>query len=460
MSKNYLTDVDKMVKDINNITPLELQSIDLEYLQVRRVKNYLIIMGVFESIFLARLREITSIFDKISFPNKVFKCYSYLAIDLSGSDYRDHRLYSFPINLDLYGEKKMNKTYREILPQIAKGGMSIKNELTFRLNSNVFQCTKPTSLQYSSNYYIEIKAEREMIFSIDEFIKRYVTVEASNIRVEDTYYSYPKITKQSLINDIPCTCVENARELTFACRTCSNANDRSNCTGHHTKRCSCGNITYHRKNNCIKCHLIYSKARHIKTPFYDDGTFNTSHIQEFKSLSGYIPYFHYNQNSGGICLGGGGRIISEMVKRELNPVKIMLAFKANLAYTDADNTKSYYRMYVQKLQSKQFDNNLEFHGHLVNTFRSKKNIRKNHTFSIRCYCPQCFYYRICLYQANMKLDPRGFEIDQPYIVSRDQFIEVYKHYIENIKSTSYINTYIHKIIKIIANMQPTEFLTA
>jgi len=408
MSKKLLKEMDVIIDKVNNITQAQLNSIDLKYLKTKRVGNFLIIIGIFDAVFLAKLNEVTSYFDRLQFPNVVFKCYSVLAINITNSKYALHRLYSFPINLDLYSRKRhssdIGSVYLDMVKQIEDGAMELNMKNSYSINSEHFRCTQPISLLSSSRYHIDVEIDRTMYFDIDNYVNNYITITGNNIALSDNFYNYPILTKENIVNQMSCTCVDKLEDLEFACTTCKTFDDRNNCSRHHAKLCQCGKYTYYRDNNCVKCHVTHSKSKYIKEIFEND-RFNVGYVRNFRNISNYIPYFHYNQNSGGICLGSGSNVINHMVQQEINPIKLMLSFKANLAYTDAEETYSYYLMYNQRLKNKHIEKHVEFYSQLSNVFRNKMNVNKRHIFSIRCFCPQCFYYRVCLHREDIKLDP-------------------------------------------------------
>lgn len=457
-----------MVDNVNQITEEQLKTIDLDYLQVRQINNFVIIMGIFDNIFLARLNEFTILFSNLTYPNRIFKCYAVLIIDVTRSRYIAHRLYSFPVNVDLYNSKgryDVHSSYKSIVKQLDDHPSFIEVTSSFQLNSQAFKCTRPISKLTAHSFDINIDLSSRMEFDIDKYIEKYIKFEGNNVSIDDDFYNYPEFTRAELVSKIACGCSKERLNLPYSCHSCDTATKRRACGGHHVKKCLCGDWTYYRENNCLKCHILYSKVSYLKNGergslFSFSGVYNGSGFRNYRSLSNYIPYQHYNSSGYGLCIGEGSNVITQMIQKEINPIKIMLSFKANLSYTDAESTNNYYNMYSQRLTSEQFENNQEFHSQLNNIYKNSKNVNKRHTFSIMCYCPQCFYYRLCLWQEDIKLDPKGFDVDQPYIVSRNQFIKHYKSYLNRTRSKTYIGSYIHKLIKKLANTQPSEFLIA
>lgn len=463
MNKRLVEQIDKMIENTNNITDSQLKSIDLDYLKVKRIDEFIIIMGIFDGIFLARLSEETNIFSNLTFPNKLFRCYAVLVINVDRSKYVSHRLYSFPINTEIYGSSRtsLNKTYRDVLDQLNKSPMKLKFGTNATISSKAFKCTIPVSNNNSIYFTINLDSDKEIYFDIDNFVHKYVKTEGNRAWIQDTFYGNSALYKKDILDILTCACVEEKDKLPYACLKCNNALERSACSGHHVRKCKCKLWTYFREDNCIKCHLEYSKTRYLDEVFYQpNDELNMSLVKGRRSLSNYIPYFHYNQNSAGICLGGGGSVISAMIEREINPLKLMLSFKANLAYTDQRTTMNYYHQYRDRLEPSHFDNNQEIHSQLVAIYANKKKVNTRHTFSIRCFCPQCFFYRLCLFNENIKLDLKGFDNNFPPIVTRDQFIKIYKQYLERNKSRTYHSTYIHAMIKQLTNTQYDEFVKA
>jgi hypothetical protein len=440
MNKLFKEEIDLMVSDMDKIPQEQYKPLGIDYLKVRRIDNKLIILSMFSSVFLMNMHEHFRLLDRIKFPNKTFKCLVFLAIDLDRSRLITHRLYSFPI-LDGYavnGGTRYKRMYEQ-LKDIKEANYEVKIDLPFILKSRRFNTTEPIDPTRSLYYNTKSSIDISFFMDIDRFIEKYVSISGYNVSLNDPYYSTHQITKEEIIDSIECRCLEDPIKLSYACLK-NGVEHRRSCNGHHSKKCQCGKFTYYRRNTCMKCHIIYSKGKSIDEVFtHYEYKPSTSH-----GLLTYIPYLHYNQGSSGLCLGGGYGVIGEMLSKNINPIRLILSFKANLAFTDVGETTAYYKKYRGKISNYDFKDCEEHLVYLNRVFRDRKTIRK-HVFSIYCYCPQCLIVKIILFSKDKKLNINGFEISDSYFVSRDEFIKLYTRYLKRLKNDTYINGYIHKM---------------
>jgi len=449
MNKTYEY-IDLINKKINSMSIEQLEKIDMKYLGSKRVGNFLIMSALFDTVFLAKLNEYSSSFNRIEYANKIFVCYAVVVINLNSNTYSHHRMYGFPVYTQLYGANNVNSKYKEVQTQIENGDMKIKMSNDCKIRSAQFEVTKPFTNIRSSSYEVRVNVDKTLHLDIDGFVENHVKIEGNGyLRFNDPYYNYTPTTREQITKALVCTCVEEASQLRYACK-CDN---RATCKGFHAKKCNCGNFTYYRKNNCLKCHIQYSKSYLVRDMF--DGDNSMSFGVGGNTLNSYIPYFHYNQGTSGLCLGNGGRVINDMITKNINPIRIMLSFKANLAYTDADTTTNFYESYRDRLSSSMLNGSGEYNSYL-NHIMGK--IPRKHLFSIYCYCQQCLYYKILLVKAKKKLDPRAVMYDNGYVISRMQFIEKYKAYLSTSRSKTYHKSYIHEMIKNVVNTPPKELI--
>lgn len=462
----FFKEIDRVIKEVNNIDNKKLKSIDMEYLKCKRVDKYLFMVALFNSVFLTKMWQIYTNLDAIEYPNTIFKCYGVIVIDLDKNRYMGHRMYSFPTNLDLY-KGNTNRIYDDIEKQILSNKMTIKFDLPFEINSRIFDTTRPISRTRSRFFNISGSTPSEFYFDIDDFIKNHVEFSDHGFYFNDPYYNRPSVTKETLMNILKCDCKDD-NEKKEKNRYHCNCDNRKECGYHHLKKCQCGKWTYYRRDSCMYCYIIYTRSKKIKTLFeyavgqpveYDDDDeviLSSQYIKLHTNLSAYIPYFHYNQGTNGLCLGRGGRVIDEMIMDNINPVRIMLSFKANLAFTDHEGSTSYYDQYSDKITGNRFDKYGEYYVILNQVHMAKYSKVNRHVFSMYCYCSQCLFYKIVLLQEKKKLNTKGFETNQSYITSRDAFIMNYKDYLNKSKSRSYRDSYIHKGIKQVINTPPKE----
>jgi len=463
----FYKEIDRVIKEVNNIDNNKLKSIDLEYLKCKRLGKYLFIVTLFNSVFLTKMHQIYPYLNAIEYPNIIFKCYAVLMIDLEKNRYAGHRMYSFPTNLDLYTGRHIDERYRKVENQISDNKMTIEFDLPFQLSSRIFDTTRPINRTQSRYFNIEGIIPAKFYFEIDDFLKKSVSPHEYGFIFTDNYYNRPMVTKETLLNILKCECKDND-ERESEDRYYCNCDDKTNCSYHHLKKCQCKKWTYYRRNSCMYCYIIYSKSKKIKQLFenavnrpieYDDDDeeiLNSNYIGLHTSLSAYIPYFHYNQGTSGLCLGRGGRVIDEMIMSNINPVRLMLSFKANLAFTDHDGSTSYYNQYKDRISMNRFNKYGEYFTILNNIHINNYHEVKEHVFSMYCYCSQCFFYKIVLFKEKKKLNSRGFTTNQSYIISRDAFIKNYKQYLDNSRSITYRGSYIHKAIKQVVNLSPKE----
>lgn len=451
MNKAFNKQVDQMIIDVNNISKEQLKLFDIDYLKCLRWRKYLFILSTFSSIFLARMGEIYEELYKLEFPNKLFRCYVVIVIDLETNRFHTNRIYTFPILFDLSRTQNITSKYKDIYEQVDKDMLKLNFDLEYSFSSRTFSSRRPLTSWDNTSYTIKGKQEVEFNFEIEHFVKNYVSINgASYVMIDDPYYIKQKITREKLIGDTDCTCVDEKSLLRYACKGCST--DRSDCSGYHVKRCLCGKFTYQRSNMCLKCHLTYTRSKIIKSVF-DKGNLNTSH-----SLISFIPFLHYNQGTNGFCLGNGSAVINDLITNNINPVRLILAFQTNLAYTDSEHTRSYYLQKKHKVTNRDFKNYGEYIPYLNAIFHSNGHKIRDHIFSLYCYCIYCLFFKIVLFSKDKKLHNKSFQSRNTFVTSRDMFIKLYKKYLNISKSGSIYGTYIHKIVKQVVNTKPKDFL--
>jgi len=459
MNDRYKEYIDQVIKDVNNISDEQLSTIGLQYMKCKRVNKYLIMLSKFDADFSTRMYEITTRLNEINLPMKVFKCGVVLIINLEKNKYVTHRLYTFPNNIELFSMSSLTDEFMRINDQIKESGINFISNIHYSLNSRLFDSTKIQmntmfSRPQSNRFSIKGSVKRVFNFEIDYFIDNYISFKNNGIFFTDPYYRKIRLTKEDILNNMICDCVNIPRELPHVC-LCS---DLKTCTRFHARKCRCGKFTYYRTDTCIKCHLTYTKSKKIKhrleskrNDYGDIGLF-TSH-----NIASYIPYLHYNQSSSGLCLGNGGEIINQMIDKNVNPLRLMLSFKVNLAYSDSEESNRYYMKYINKVTLNDIKKYEEYFHTLESVYRNQNISVKEHTFTLHCFCKQCLFLRIVMYVNNKLLHKELFEFNKSYIVSRDKFIELYKRYITRTTSRTYTSSYIHKFIKQIINTQPNDF---
>jgi len=459
MSRNLNKAIDQVINQVNNLTDKQLSTIDLDYLKCKRRGKNLFILGIFDIVFMSKLRETYSPLQSIHYPNRVFKAVGVIVIDLQSNTYLHHKLYCFPINLDLYDRfRSTNREYDELLEKFLDNPLRIETMTDFTFSSSKFNASRPNSHQSNNYYDVSGKLKTVIDFDIDIYVDKTEDADNGYIHFEDNFFRRVPLTKDSIIENIECTCYENEKDVPYSC----NCNDKDNCNNYHIKKCQCGKFTYFRPMTCLKCYLQYGKSkRNIDNAFRGNGRLKDDYDNRIThhSVSAIIPYFHYNADSGGICLGNGSDRITSSLAKEINPIKVILSFKANLGYTDAGETTSYYRQYKSRLTGDNFYKYDEYLTYLnmIQRVTSDKTL-PIHIFSIYCYCPQCLFYKIVLSKLDKKINTRGFEVNEGYLVSRDKFIEMYKSYLESTRSRSYIKTDIHIDIKKMVNTPPIDLL--
>lgn len=448
--------VDNIIKKVNEITPNQLKQYGFDYLKCIRRKKYLFISSIFDMTFIANMGEVHSSIDGVGYGNKLFKSYAILVIDIDESRYVFHSYTGIPINLDLYNYNT-NKNYRIITDSIKENPLIIKSRNYWRINSSTFDTTRPLTKTRSHFYHMDGHIDQEINFDINEYIDKYVVYDyrgyLKSFNNPFNASMHNKESKEDFINMFNCDCVEDKKSLRLGCFTCERNGD---CNGHHVRKCSCGKFTYFRKNTCMKCHLTYSRSKKIALLLSRDNyyqLFNSRH-----GINNQLPTRHYNGSGGGLCLGRGYQTLDRMIDESLNPVRLMLAFKANLAYTDHSATNSYYSKFKNKMTYNQVDKYSEF-VQLMRGMFNRVNINPSyHVFTVYCYCHLCMFIKIVLHKKDKKIDPRGTEISKGAIISRDKFIEVYKGYLRRRRKV-YQSSYIHDTIKEIVNIKPIDFLT-
>ncbi len=463
----YRRQVDQIINKVNSLDEDQLKKLDFEYIKCARKGKYLFINGVFDSVFLARLDEIYHSFSNIQFPSKVFRCYIVMIVDLSLNRFLWHRLYTFPINVDKFNLGRIHREFRDVMKQFEETPLSFTYKMEYEINSRYLDVTKPYTRTQSENYYIRGQLETKFDFDVDDYIKNHVTIVDTNhnesgmtITINDPYYSTIPINRQMIIDKIDCTCEENRGNLRFACIfELTGKHNKKLCDNHHTKKCKCGNWTYLRTDMCTKCHLTYSKSKSLDQMF-NSGLFST----RGNALISYIPTLHYNQSGTGLCLGSGRDSLNYMLATDLNPIKMMLSFKANMSYTDNSETTLYYKKYKKRIRESTFSKYGEFLVYLNEVFRRVPRERRKslslHTLSLYCYCPQCFFVRIVMYQEKMEFDKEVFDNSEVHIISRDYFIYVYRNYMNVYRGKRFHKDYIYAIIKQVVNKKPIEYITA
>lgn len=449
--------VDKIIKKINEITPQQLKQYGLDYLKCIRRKRYLFISSVFDMTFIVNMNEISESLEGLGYGNKIFKSYVVLVVDIEDNRFVCHNYFGIPINMDLYNYST-NKNYKIITDSIKENPLIIKAKNYWKINSSAFDTTRPLTRNRSNYYTIDGYTDQEINFDVNEYVDKHIRWSYDHylkgFESPFTFRQNKKDSKEDFINLFDCKCVEDKNTLPLACFTCERKGD---CKGHHVRKCSCGKFTYFRKNTCLRCHLTYSRAKKIQLLLNQDNynnLYNTKH-----TINNQTPTHHYNSGGGGgLCIGRGGKVLDEMIDENLNPLRLMLAFKANLAYTDHQRTTSYYSKFRNKVTDTEIYEHSEYAQHMRGMF-DRVNISPSfHLFTVYCYCPLCMFLKIMLDKKGVKINPRGTEISKGAIISRDKFIEVYKGYLNRRRKT-YQSSYLHEAIKKIINIRPIDFLT-
>lgn len=458
MNDRYKKYIDGIINDVNNITDQQLLTIGLEYMKCKRVDKFLFMLSKFTSEFFTRMHEIHTSVEHINLPMNVFRCGVVLILDLETNRYVTHRLYTFPNKIELFNLYSIHDEFTNIDEQIKEKGMNFNVNLLFSISSRTFDSTRIERDEYdilrSVRFQIDGSISRLFNFDIDYFIDNYVEYVGKSISFRDPYYRKIKLSKEEIISAVECTCVKTGTELPYIC----NCTDLKECSRYHARKCRCGYYTYYRTDTCIKCHLTYTRSKRIQSRLgmkVEGFTNNTIFVNH--TITAYLPYLHYNQSNGGLCLGSGGQVINQMIENNINPLRLMLSFKVNLAYSDAEESNRYYMKYKNRIRTRDFKKNFEYNQVLQSVFRNQRIKINTHTFSLHCFCRQCLFLKIVVFITNRLFHKDLFTFSNSYIVSRDKFIELYKRYLTRTISKTYSSSYIHKMIKQVINLQPNQF---
>lgn len=452
MNKKILfDDVDKLINKINNIPIEQFKKCGLERVQVARKDKFLFILGTFDVYFNAQLSNFITdngelFFNIIDFPNRLFFGHALLVFDLSKMKYLTHRFYPFPIYYDMYDVPYNDgKDFDPINDDIINDPYSIDTKMLINVDSdNYFILPK-----YDETCSAEVEIKSILSFEIDEFMKKVQINNGSRVLIYDNIHTPLPVPEEVILREFECTCVDEIPE-------CVEYFDSDNYDNYEFKDCKCGKYDVSINNyRCFKCFLEFE---YIKDGYY----YNPTDDYIVYSIKHTMPLVHYNNDYRGICIGDGYEFMNKRVIKVLNPIVLMMEFKANLSYTDNGTSNLYYRMYKQKISVDEFYIYSNYHMYLEYIFvkDSDVNIKlKRHIFSMMCYCYDCFSYRIMLRELEIKLDPRGFDVNQPALITRDQFINVYKRYLKiNRKNKDYFNGDIHKKIKEVVNLKISDFV--
>ncbi len=458
-NKAFTNQVDNLISGINSIPIEKLKPYNIDYLQTQMLGNNLFILSSFPSAYMCDLSDVSGKFKFIKFPNIVFRCFAIIVIDMVRVKYKTHRIYTFPINIDLYDGRKYRKLtskFEEVINIIKGGGLEFNHTSSIEITHSGFGMALPTHRHGSiTSKRYKTTVDRSFSFEIDKYMKNHVILTDKNkLLFRDPYYTTYGIKKDSVLDMIECTCTKKRIDLKHACYSCKSRDDRYDCSKSHfhTEKCECGDYTYLSKSyKCLKCAINYNTGDYTKINDNDELT-NLSYINNFV---GEVPFLHQNQSDGGLCLGGGKDVINTLISDNINPIRLMLAFKANMAYTDQSTTNTYYKKHKGVLLKDHFEKYVDYYNYLYNI--SKYNVAmKNHIFSLYCYCRECLFYRVCLFLENKLLNRRALEITKSHFVSRDKFIKIYKYYLD--KNKEKVSSTMHKIIETVINIPPIEFL--
>lgn len=434
----------------------QLEILGFEYLKSKRVGNYLVTIAKFDLVFLSELKELSSMFDTISYPNIVFKGIAVLILNVEKNSYHTHRLYCFPDNYKLY-TYNVTSQFERMIKTLDKGDPNIfVNKFILKFPSSRFGLRRytesyfkpsPRSLSYISrslSYMIEFEYDIDINFNIDKYVE-YVGRNIYGFHLTDNFFSDPIVSKTELVKSLKCVCNSNYKEIKFMCKKCDYPRKPLACNNIHPKKCSCGKFDHFHPNCCMKCYVRYSTSAYTMNNFDKE---NGGFISWYQ-IGGYLqhmPTHLYNGSGGGLCLGNGREVINSMINEQVNPIELMIAFKMNLAYTDSESTDIFYNGYKQRIDIKEINEYSEYNSQLMLINLPHK---RDHIFSLRCYCQQCFFYRIILFHESRVLNKKGFFSNQNPVVSRDTFIQTYKRFLN--RRPKMRDGYLHETIKAVVN---------
>ncbi len=469
MISKYMTKIDETLERVNNINMDELKPYNIEYLQCRRQEQYLFVSSVFVGSFLCNMNEIYGQFYSIDFPMKVFRNYIFLIIDLNTSSLVGHKIYTMPYNYDKVGRDNYSKQFRKAYENYLEDNLKFELELGYTVRSDYFNLSTPTG-RVSTEYYTRMGFMTEMFdFNIDEFIKNVTvginyqyldeTSERKNkYTINDPFYGSGTVSKRTfakkdeVISSLECECVTSESMLNYIC-SIKNEHTKAECGRFHTKTCRCGKLTYQRNQGCMKCFIKYSKSKRIDEVFDTSKRRNIYVDRHFISI---VPLIHYNHSSKGLCLGSGTRSINTELGKRFNPIRMILTFKTNMAFTDNSTTNNYYSVWNERIKHSTFSQVSEYIDLLYRIFGTKG--QSHHIFSVYCYCSQCFFFKVVLHFNDKQLDSEIVDITKSYVVSRNMFIKQYKLYLENLRTNTYMESTTHNNIKNVLNKPPIEFI--
>jgi len=459
MNEAFRKRIDTIIDNVNKIDPKQLEIYDISYLKCKRDRRYLYISSIFTSVFLAEMGSVYGNLWGLRFANKILKCYIVLIIDLESNEFIRHQFYAFPINLDT-STVNVHKDYFAIQEQVMNNSLKIKGSVEYGINSKYFDVRHPISRIGSTHFEARGNRDIEFNFDIDYFVKNYIkyNMEGRLQHIDEPFnQSVHPNNKEEFIDLISCTCEKVRTDLRHGCFDCER---RGNCNNHHVRKCNCGKFTYFRPNTCFHCYLKYTRSQAIQRSFNQRGTFQV-YFSRLNSIGSLIPYSHYNGSAGSICIGEGYDVLNSMINRNINPLRLILSYKANLAYTDQDHTTSYYSKYRNRLSAHNFGRYAEFQSQLVAIFNGTKVNTNNHVFTVYCYCVFCLFVKITMIGSKKRFHSKAVEMSKGYLVSRDKFISLYKRYISRMRSSRfeiYMKSNTHKTIKNVVNTQPHELI--